>query len=67
MEKLPEAAIEVAEERPTAHAHDGLDGDALLEHVQSAHGLDAPGHLSRSTVSGLHDRLHHEADAAATE
>ena len=46
------------------HSHDGLVDEGLLEHVRSSHRLDAPQHLSRSTVEGLHDRLHYEADAA---
>ena len=65
VEELPDAAIETAEGRAVAHSHEGLGGDALLEHVRSVHRLDAPGHLSRTTLAGLHDRLHCEADAAA--
>jgi hypothetical protein len=64
-EELPEDEIEAAEERAARHHHDALDDDdALLAHLQSPHGLDAPGHLSRATLKGLHDRLHHETDAA---
>jgi hypothetical protein len=41
-----------------------LNDEELAEHLRSVHGLDVPAHLSGSTVSGLHDRLHHETDAA---
>ena len=66
-EELPEDEIERAEERPAAHDHAALgdDDDALLAHLRSAHGLDTPDHLSRTTVEGLHDRVHHETDATA--
>ena len=66
-EELPEDEIERAEERPAAHDHASLndDDDALLGHLRSAHGLDTPDHLSRTTLDGLHDRVHHETDAAA--
>ena len=67
-EELPEDEIEEAEERPAAHDHallDDDDDDALLAHLRSAHGLDSPEHLSRTTLQGLHDRVHHETDAAA--
>jgi hypothetical protein len=64
-EEVSEAEIELAEERPAAHEHGPLDDDALLAHLRSPHGLDAPDELSRSTLEGLHDRLHHETDAAA--
>jgi hypothetical protein len=64
-EELPEAEIEEAEGRSAAHKHGPLDDDALLAHLRSPHGLDAPDQLSRSTLEGLHDRLHHETDAAA--
>jgi hypothetical protein len=62
--ELPETEIERAEAGPVTHRHEGLDGTALLDHVRAVHRLDAPDHLSRSTVGGLHDRLHDEADAA---
>jgi hypothetical protein len=66
-EELPEDEIERAEERPAAHDHASLDDDddALLAHLRLAHGLDTPDHLSRTTLEGLHDRVHHETDAAA--
>ena len=64
-EELPEEEIEAAEERPAPHRHDALDDDGLLAHLQSLHGLDAPEHLSRPTLEGVHDRLHQETDAAA--
>ncbi|HEY3140295.1 MAG TPA: hypothetical protein VGJ86_04160 [Acidimicrobiales bacterium] len=63
-DELPEEAIEAAEERPAAHDHDRLDDDRLLDHLRSEHRLDVPDHLSRSTVDGLHDRLHDQTDAA---
>lgn len=66
-EELPDEEIEVAEERPAQHHHDTFeDDDALRLHLQSPHGLDAPEHLSRATLEGLHDRLHDETDAAET-
>lgn len=64
-EELPEAEIEAAEEHPAAHHHGTLDDDDLLAHLRSIHGLDTPDHLSRSTLDGIHDRLHDETDAAA--
>ena len=68
-EELPDDEIEAAEDRPARHRHDALDDaddDALRAHLQSPHGLDAPEHLSGATLEGLHDRLHHETDAAET-
>ena len=65
-EELPEAEIEAAEDRPASHHHGTVDDDDdLLVHLRSAHGLDTPDHLSRSTLDGIHDRLHDETDAAA--
>jgi hypothetical protein len=64
-EELPEAEIEAAEERPAPHRHDALDDEGLSAHLQALHGLDVPEHLSRPTLEGLHDRLHHETDATA--
>ncbi|HET9772453.1 MAG TPA: hypothetical protein VFS16_16280 [Acidimicrobiia bacterium] len=63
-EELPEDEIEAAEERPAAHGHDVMDDDALLAHLRSRHALDTPDTLSRSTLDGVHDRLHDETDAA---
>jgi hypothetical protein len=65
MEELPEEAIETAEDQPVAHDHSPLDDDELLDHLRSRHHLEAPAGLSRSTVDGLHDRLHGETDAAS--
>jgi hypothetical protein len=62
--ELPEDEIESAETRPAPHHHDALDDEAFLAHLHSPHGLDAPEHLSRATLEGLHDRLHAETDAA---
>lgn len=66
-EELPEEKIEQAEERPAAHDHGSLDDDddTLLAHLRGPHGLDTPDHLSRTTLDGLHDRIHDETDAAA--
>jgi hypothetical protein len=64
-QELPEEAIEAAEARPTAHEHGPMDNDGLLNHLRLAHDLDAPGHLSGSTMQGLHDRLHGDTDAAS--
>jgi hypothetical protein len=65
MAELPEEAIEVAEDMPVDHSHDGLgdEADSLLAHLRSDHDLDAPAHLSSATLNGLHDRLHHETGA----
>ena len=63
-EELPEPEIEAAEGRPAPHRHDVMDDEALLAHLQGEHGLDAPEHLSHSTLEGVHDRLHDETDAA---
>jgi hypothetical protein len=64
VDQLSETEIAAAEERPPHHDHGAFDAAALLEHLRSLHRLDAPEHLSRSTLEGLHDRLHHETDAA---
>jgi hypothetical protein len=65
MPELPEEAIEAAEVRSVDHSHDGLgeDAESLLTHLRSDHDLEAPAHLSSSTLNGLHDRLHHETGA----
>ncbi len=63
-EELPEVEIEEAEERGTAHRHGSFSDEALLDHLRNAHRLDTPEHLSRATLDGVHDRLHHESDAA---
>lgn len=65
MAELPEDAIEVAEATSGDHPHDGVgdDADGLRAHLGSEHALDAPAHLSGSTLQGLHDRLHHETGA----
>ena len=67
MTELPEEAIEVAEELSVDHSHDALGGgaDSLLEHLRREHNLDTPDDLSSSTLDGVHDRLHADADAAA--
>ena len=62
--ELPEDEIQAAEDPPAAHHHGDFDDEAFLAHLQSSHRLDAPDHLSRPTLEGLHDRLHHESDAA---
>jgi hypothetical protein len=62
-EELPEEAIETAEESPSAHDHDDVQTTDMAHHLTEEHGLEAPEHLSESTLDGLHDRLHHEADA----
>lgn len=64
-EELPEEAIEAAEEQPAPHSHGTFDDAELLDHLRSSHELETPDHLSRSTLEGLHDRLHDETDAAA--
>jgi hypothetical protein len=66
MDELPEDAIEVAEEATAPHGHDGVssaDG-SLVEHLRAAHQLATEPAMSASTQEGLHDRLHHESDAA---
>ena len=64
-EELSEGAIEAAEEAPAPHDHGTFDDAALLDHLRAGHDLKTPDHLSRSTLEGLHDRLHDETDAAA--
>lgn len=66
MDELPEEAIEVAEEATVPHSHDGVssaDG-SLVEHLRADHQLETEPAMSASTQEGLHDRLHHERDAA---
>lgn len=63
-EELPEEAIEAAQDRPAPHEHGAFDDEGLLEHLRASHSLEAPDHLSRSTLEGLHDRLHDGTDAA---
>ncbi len=68
MTDLPEKSIAAAEDLGSVdHSHDGMagDDDSLIAHLRSAHELDAPGHLSGSTLKGLHDRLHDKTDAGA--
>ena len=62
--ELPEDQIQAAEDVPASHHHGDFDDEALQAHLRSPHGLDTPDHLSRATLEGLHDRLHHESDAA---
>jgi hypothetical protein len=62
--ELPEDEIEAAEARRSSHHHGDFDDEAFLAHLRSPHGLDAPDHLSRAALEGLHDRLHDESDAA---
>ncbi len=68
MEELTERKIEAAEEGgSTSHTHElvsSQDG-TLFEHLRRVHGLDAPTTLSRTTLEGLHDRVH--AETGATE
>ncbi|MDQ1427079.1 MAG: hypothetical protein QOK39_555 [Acidimicrobiaceae bacterium] len=66
MDELPEDAIEVAEEATLPHSHDGVssaDG-SLVEHLRAEHQLEAEPAMSAGTQEGLHDRLHHDSDAA---
>lgn len=63
-QELSEPEIEAAEHRASEHGHDDVDAAGLADHVRTVHQLDVPEHLSASTVEGLHDRVHHQADAA---
>ncbi len=62
MPEVPEEEVEEAEAAPAAgdHRHDGVTAEdgTLLDHLEDAHGLDAPATLSPTTQDGLHDRLH---------
>ena len=62
--ELLENQIQAAEDRPASHRHGDFDDEAFLAHLRSPHGLDAPDHLSRPALEGLHDRLHQESEAA---
>jgi hypothetical protein len=65
-EELPDEEIQAVEGINVAHDHDGVssaDG-SLVAHLQAVHGLDTDPGLSATTQEGLHDRLHHETDAA---
>ncbi|MBW3611943.1 MAG: hypothetical protein KY438_10525 [Actinobacteria bacterium] len=66
MGELTEKKIEAVEEGgSTNHSHDlvsSQDG-TLSEHLHRVHGLDAPTTLSHTTLEGLHDRLHGEANS----
>lgn len=68
MEEVPEEAIQEVEGEPevTAHDHDGITGEdgTLRRHIQGVHRLEVSPHMSPSTQSGLHDRLHEERGAA---
>lgn len=67
MGELPESEIEAAQAvGSTEHDHQGVGSqdDTLVEHLRRLHALDPPAHLSRTTIEGLHDRLHEEAKAA---
>jgi hypothetical protein len=65
--ELPDEAIEAAQDITANHSHEvGDDAGSLLAHLRSDHDLDAPAHLSGSTLQGLHDRLHDETGAADT-
>lgn len=63
---MSEDQLQDAEHGPADHHHDGLapTGDALLEHLAAAHGVDVPDRLSTGTLQGMHDRFHGEAHAA---
>lgn len=66
MGELAERKIEAAEEGgSTDHSHDLVSSQdsTLLEHLRRMHGLDTPATLSRTTVEGLHDRLHAKANS----
>lgn len=56
-------AAEVAGATEHGHDHVSSQNDTLAEHLRRQHGLDPPATLSRTTLEGLHDRLHEEANA----
>lgn len=66
MGELTEAEIETAEVAgSTDHGHERVSSqdDTLVEHLRQVHALEPPATLSRTTLDGLHDRLHDEAKA----
>jgi hypothetical protein len=63
-QELSEPEIEAAEHLASEHRHDDVDAAGLADHVRKVHKLDVAEHLSASTVGGLHDRVHQQADAA---
>jgi hypothetical protein len=66
MGELPEEEIEVAEVVGSSdHDHERVSSqnDTLAEHLRQMHALEPPATLSRTTLEGLHDRLHEEAKA----
>lgn len=63
-QELSEPEIEAAEHLAPEHGHDDVDAAGLADHVRMVHKLGVPEHLSASTVGGLHDRVHQQADAA---
>lgn len=66
MGELPETEIETAEVVGSTHHHHervSSQDDTLIEHLRRVHALDPPAELSRTTLEGLHDRLHDEAKA----
>lgn len=68
-EELPEVEIEVAEAvGSTTHSHELVSSEnaTLTEHLRREHALDPPATASRSTLEGLHDRLHDQRHASDT-
>ncbi|MDP8988276.1 MAG: hypothetical protein M3N11_08025 [Actinomycetota bacterium] len=64
--ELSEEEIEAAQVvGSTHHGHEQVSSqdDTLAEHLRRLHALDPPATLSRTTLEGLHDRLHDEAKA----
>ncbi len=67
MGELSEEEIEMAEAvGSTDHGHERVSSqnDTLVEHLRRVHRLEPPATLSRTTLEGLHDRLHDEAKAS---
>ncbi|HEV2767417.1 MAG TPA: hypothetical protein VGV63_06910 [Acidimicrobiales bacterium] len=66
MGELSEEEIETAElVGSTDHGHERVSSqnDTLVEHLRQVHALEPPATLSRTTLEGVHDRLHDEAKA----
>jgi hypothetical protein len=66
MGELTEREIETAEVVGSSdHGHERVSSQdgTLVEHLRRRHDLDPPTTLSRTTLEGLHDRLHDEAKA----
>jgi hypothetical protein len=66
MDQVPEERLQVGEQTPANHSHDGVEltDDSLREHLAADHMTVAPEGLSFGALQGIHDRFHGEAHAA---